>query len=298
MEKDFRRCRICGTENEEEYNFCKNCGAPLEAANSENRGPSVVYTNDFVVKESFRRAEQKQYGSNSFGQDNRPQDDYRKNGRQDYQPSAENPAGEQHRHNFSYGGFIDGIPVNEVAEYVGTNSYKYINKFINMEITGGKAGWLWAPAILSFLLGPLGASLWFFYRKMPKIAAIFVSIAIVLFSFQMFFISDSAFEVLYDSSYYSDSYLSVIFDFINTLSTIIRFASMLISAIFGCYFYKRSVIVSIYKLRMKNVDPRYYHFVLNSSGGTSAGWLAFGIIVPLIAMFIISYIMTAVAVVL
>ena len=51
--------------------------------------------------------------------------------------------------------------------------------FSKLEITGGKTAWHWPCAILSFLFGPIGAALWFFYRKMYKYAVIFLVVSLL-----------------------------------------------------------------------------------------------------------------------
>ena len=72
---------------------------------------------------------------------------------------------------------INGIPVPEVADYVGKNSEKYIPKFKKFA-RFGKAGWNWPVFLFSYLLNiPF---VWFFYRKMYKVGAIVLAISLAI----------------------------------------------------------------------------------------------------------------------
>jgi hypothetical protein len=69
---------------------------------------------------------------------------------------------------------INGVPVEEVKDYIGKNSDKFLSKFWNFS-GGGKFSWNW-PVLLFGLLGV--PFVWFFYRKMPKLGALFLAISL------------------------------------------------------------------------------------------------------------------------
>lgn len=71
---------------------------------------------------------------------------------------------------------INGVPVATVSNYVGNGSDTYINKF--KKYSGGtKAGWNLPVFLFGILLN--APFIWFFYRKMYKLGAIFLAISLV-----------------------------------------------------------------------------------------------------------------------
>lgn len=354
QERQNKYCRSCGTQNEAEYNFCKNCGAPLaegsvnaqpreisdppysepvresrETASTaeheaENSAPQAYMPQDAVngtvpPQESFRQnADGEQAAGQAYSQPySQPQYSQQQYSQQQFNQQNS----QQNWWQYAAGAVpqaecadIEEIPTGEVAAYVGAKAYVYMPKFIGMELTGSKAKWLWPPAILGLLLGPWGASLWFFYRKMPKIAAIFAAIGLILLSSQVVLQSAVFDDVLGNNTYsaseyedddysdsYDDDYDSDITDgaedtdydtgnFVSTLVGTVIFlaavATCFIAGFLGCYFYKKSAVKAIIRVRGHNPSPEYYGYALSSAGGTSGGMLALGIALPFIASFI------------
>ena len=134
-------CSSCGTENEPEYKYCKNCG------------------NEIIEAQTPPETEFKA------------------------EPQAE-PVNQQQTYSKTPNGFIldniSGVPTEEVALFVGKKAYKLLPKFSKMEFTGSKISWCWPVAVLGYLFGPLGAAIWFFYRKMYKLGAIFMALSLLL----------------------------------------------------------------------------------------------------------------------
>lgn len=363
QERQNKYCRSCGTQNEAEYNFCKNCGAPLaenpiqaepeERSNSSYSAPESTRKADFAPEhEAETPASQAYMPQDAVNGTVPPQEGFRQNSggeqaagqtysQQYSQPQYSQPQYSQQQYNQQYNqqnqqqnwwqyaagavpqaecGSIEGIPTDEMAAYVGAKAYVYMPKFIGMELTGSKAKWLWPPAILGLLLGPWGAALWFFYRKMPKIAAIFAAIGLILLSTQVVLQSAVFEDILGDDTYsaseyedddYSDNldddYDSDITngaedtdydtgDFVSTLVGTAIFlssvAACFIAGFLGCYFYKKSAVKAINRVRGHNPSPEYYGYALSSAGGTSGGMLALGIALPFIASFIYTLVIT------
>lgn len=206
---------------------------------------------------------------------------------------------------------IDGISITEMAAYVGKKSYSIIPKFLNMERKRSRISWCWPVAILAWFFGPLGAAIWFFYRKLYKAAWLSVLAGLVIISsvfFLMFkdfpinmgeFIKDIEYIVTnYDEDEASDildekmkefeekveEYTDKIEEFdenhsyINTIYQLLSYATVIICGLFAYDIYKRKAVSDIKKYRNTNVDPRYYQMGLMSIGGTSGGMLALGIL--------------------
>ncbi len=242
-------CHEFGVENEQQYAYCKNCGAALktEPVNEAPNGNGG------------------QYAQNTY------------NYNQDFMLEH-----------------IDGIPTEDVAVFVVKKYYEIIPKFSKMEITASKTGWCWPAALLGLFCGPLGAAIWFFYRKMYKIALIFVVIGIVM-SASYTLISDARIDTeafksagesftngdLQGFSDYLDESLSSVDTVRNriadTCESIIDLATMIVSGVFGFYFYKKHCVSSIIRYRNMPVDPRYYKMGLASIGGTSSGMAILGV---------------------
>ena len=212
---------------------------------------------------------------------------------------------------------IDGIPAEDMAIFVGKNASVYLPKFAKMELTGNKAAWLWAPALLSFFFGAFGAACWFFYRKMPKIAVILLTAGMVLSiaktALEITFVPDIADRIAYmtenifgedfsdgDGDYFPDetypapdetehepqnSLPAAVYNLLTPLQTVINLTLAIVFGLFGCRIYKKKAVKSIRKYQAGCVNPQYYRFGLAATGGTSGGLVAVGIIVPIFLTF-------------
>ena len=256
-------CSKCGTENEEDFIYCKNCGYPLKINSSTpptNTTPNVEYSSP------------------------QPQPQHNSNGA--YSQPAQ-----------PYINSIQGISNEEVAIFIGKKAHDIIPKFTKMELTGSKVSWCWPLAVLSFFFGPLGASLWFFYRKMYKPAVIFAIIGAVftlVSSLFTAFIDTSALETILEN-YMNGDFAAAItaFESIDATSIIlllisqfvtnaVTIASFIVCGIFGYHWYKQHCLDKIRYYRTIQADQRYYRFGLSAIGGVSGGMLTLGIILMLI----------------
>ena len=249
-------CHECGAENEPQYIYCKNCGASLRS--------------DTAQKNADRGNTQSSVFGSNYGD----------------------------MHNQSQIlNTVENIPIEDIAIFTGKKSGDILPKFTKMELTGSKVSWCWPVAILSFFFGPLGAAIWFFYRKMYKEAAIFTAIGIITstaigllagLSSDMGFIWQNAGEGLYGDFYNSmreilGSELSVRQLAANAVETAVNIITMIVTGLFGFYFYKKHTVKSINRYQNMPIDPQYYRMGLYSIGGTSSGMAVLGVAIMIFA---------------
>lgn len=272
MEENKIICNSCGTENEEKYEFCKNCGAPLKREGEPQKDSS------------FEGASQ----GNGYAPPEPPP--FEQNG--GYQNTAYTSD-----ENNPYPNTMEGIPVDEYAIFIGQKAPKYIPKLLNLEVTNTKISWHWPTAVLSFLFGPLGAAIWFFYRKLYKPAVILSLIGALLLVVNGIILAPTAKEVFKAftspdalSKITSEDFVDDLEDITNPLSNLtdiindaVNLGSAIICGMFTHYIYKKHIHKKITNYRLSSKDPRYYQLALASLGGTSGGMTALGIIVMLLA---------------
>ena len=159
---DKKICSECGTENESDYIYCKNCGTLLTSPTkpAEPAPAKAEPEHEFIAQ----TAPEPKVEQPSFQP--APPVYNTANGSAGYTPDS-SP-------------ITDGIPQEELALFIGKKSAVIMPKFIKMEITNSKVSWCWPAAILGFLFGPMGAALWFFYRKMYKTGALLAVIGALI----------------------------------------------------------------------------------------------------------------------
>ena len=271
----MRICSECGTENEQEYEYCKNCGSKLETAYNEDKDLNYG---------SFNGKNAGTYNQNF---------------------SSSNSG-------YPYIEEISGIKSDDVATFVGKKSSEILKKFSKMEICHSKLCWCWPVAVLGFLFGPIGAAIWFFYRKMYKIALILVAIGVVM-SFVTGIVSSGNNEQILNKNPYEiyekyendDAYTFDYKGFLNefgkninkeayisyTINLLVDTACLIITSLFAFYWYKKFVINKINAYRNSGYDMRYYQFGLMSIGGTSGVGTAVGILILIFAERVVSLIL-------
>lgn len=204
---------------------------------------------------------------------------------------------------------FDGVSAEEMAIFVGKNSNKILPKFEKMQITNGKTSWCWPAAILGFILGPLGSALWFFYRKMYKVAMIFVAIGAVVTlltgtlayvggqtvsqSAVEFFLQgdiDKAFNEIMSSGENISTTQKMLYNFGVLIDDTACVASGILAGLFGMYFYKKFCTAKITQYRVSSPDTAFYKMGLSYTGGTSGGMLAVGIIIMFAVQNIMDFI--------
>ena len=184
-------------------------------------------------------------------------------------------------------------------------------RFAKMQLSGSKASFCWPVAIWGYILGPIGAALWFLYRKMYKIAILFFAIGIIISGVSTVantYLSDGetatvdAVLTIYEEYMNGDIDINEYFDKIYSLepsgaasvSNIVNIATAIITGIFAYNWYKKFAVKKINRLRASNVDSRYYLFALSASGGTNWGAVILGVVI----YFLITTALTGVAAIL
>lgn len=238
-------CPVCSTENEQEYVYCKNCGAYLK--------PSAEKEPD-----SASAPENQQYEEPKYEQ--KP-------------PVNEYTAG---------GDAIDGIPVADMSTFVGKKAYKIVPDFMRMQILGPKSVWCWPAAIWAFFAGPVGAAIWFMFRKMYKHAIIFAAIGIAMATVSYAVAPPQTANLDLEisandpitafSEIFEDSEATLAETIVLWIENSLSVAVAIVCGIFGWHWYKQHSVNKIYSYRAKNPDPKYYQFALCSMGGTSVGF--------------------------
>lgn len=307
-------CSECGTENEAKYIYCKNCGSPLVLKNEDaDKHPENVTsektsnTQEFTgySSENTQPVTDTAAASNISAQGQNVNTSESSGGSENsgYTKgvySAE-PSGSQ------YG--IEGIPAEDIAFFVGKKAGDILPKFTSMEFSGSKVSWCWPAALLGFFFGPMGAAIWFLYRKMYKIGALLLVLGAALtFFLAALSYNPSAVETddLFDAFTSGDVDLlddlligeeTVLSRVANLIDMAASVACCILSGIFGFYAYKEHCVKAIRNYRMTGIDPRYYRIGLASVGGVSGGMVAVGIVCIIVASNIstlITYLMSLV----
>ena len=298
MENEKIICPECSTENEQKYDYCKNCGTKLNKPNKESSDNSFgTYADSNANREApnFNNNYGDTYNQNYYQQNDT---DQHFNQQSFYQSGFNNSD--------TFVETINGIPYGEVATFVGKKAIKYMPVFSRLEITGGKTAWHWPCALLSFFFGPLGVALWYFYRKMYKHATFFACLGVLLSILSTLIIgpaqaTESVFD-LYNSFLNGEFSISSLlagsmlkYEIATLITGLVELALTIICGLFTHGWYKEHICKSILKYRSANVDVRYYQMGLMSLGGTSGGMLALGFAIMFFAENISSVIFAALA---
>lgn len=243
----MKKCNSCGTENEEIYRFCKNCGKELQEPEAEH---------------------------NSY-------ESYNSHSGMNYEMNIPD---------------IDGISSDEMSVFLGAKWGKILPKFAKMELSGSKTSFCWPAAIWSYLLGPVGAAVWFLYRKMYKIAILLFAIGIIISGATAVlggYLSDgetatmddiiAIYEEYMNGDIDTEEYFNQIYSLESSASTVLsnatNIATAIITGIFAYNWYKKFAVKKIKKLRASDMDSRYYLFALSAAGGTNAGAVILGFVI-------------------
>ncbi len=191
---------------------------------------------------------------------------------------------------------IDGVKTEDIEAYIGKKSATILPKLNKMEFTGSKISWCWPVAILSYLFGPLGAAIWFFYRKMYKVALVLTAVGVVLTAGITFLSGDfAALEEnlttqIENGTFDVDAFLDIIDSeetarsmIAGSIESIVNLATMIVCSLFAYGIYKSDIVKKINQYKLRDVDPRYYRMGLAAIGGTSGGMAFLGIVIMSLA---------------
>lgn len=261
-------CNVCGTENESHYEYCKNCGKELLW--KQNNNASQFTNNQSAVS---------------------------------YTPVSAYDFNEQENQNLKISqtaSEIDGVKSEDLAAYIGPNNEKIIKKFYEMELSGSKTSWCWSTALWA-LFGPIGAAVWFIYRKMYKLGIIILILGIVLSAILTAVRGDgiSSLETLLRGSANQSGLLEEIpegeaeseygkystlrADIAYIAQNLIDLATVILAGLLSMYAYKKHTIKKVKCHSLVNTVERYHQLALMSIGGTSAGM---AVLLFLIALFL------------
>ena len=244
------RCSRCGTVNSPDRLFCEVCGTPLNREQPDSPG----------------------VGGNPQNQWN--------NGQQPFHQMAYNP------YTTPFGGLspdveIDGIPVKDLALYVGQNTHYFLPKFKDMATRGKNAGWNWAAFFLS--------SYYYFYRKM-WLPGILIAVLSLLFSIpNMILLYSSLFLQMGFDLPSADSLINAA-ESLSNLFYILSLALNLLSAVFANYLYKRKAFKAVKELRASQGGQPDYSTLLTAKGGASIK----GVIILAAASFAASFLLSVI----
>lgn len=262
-----RICDECKTENEPQYEYCKNCGAHLKTTDGNN----VEFTN-------------LQYNYSQFEQENL------------YGDVCGVSREELSAYIFKNSDSI--IKTFENMERKGNNiSWCWPTAILGLLLGPiGSALWflyrkLYLPGILLILVGIVATSLStaVFFADFP--------VEIVDTLEQIYYFVDTAElgreekaleEILTSKLEQISNYENPTASAINDITSIF---CLVVSSLSAYGMYKRKVIDSITRYRANNIDPRYYKMGLTAIGGTSGGMLALGIIILIFVPSLISTIL-------
>ena len=210
---------------------------------------------------------------------------------------------------------VDGVPENQLAAYIGKNSYKIIGKFIKIQQTGSKVAWCWPPFVWGLFFGPVGVMIWLLYRKMYKNGCIAGAIGVAISTVSSVLSSiwgigsgvytelENYFDKFIDSQNsnseefwsFMASKQTVVSISYSALVNLVGLAIAILAGIFGTYLYKNHVIKSIKKFTPLSNEPGYLTYGLASVGGTSAGAAILGLISVTVANSIITNVVELIA---
>ncbi len=262
-------CKYCGTTNLPDADFCVNCGARLESA---------------------KTAQENNFERNAYAHNAGPEQENRQNGgytvppyNVDFDPMT----------NMSYaaenGQYVTDA---ELRRFVFKKPEKIMHKFAAMEMGRSKTSWHWPVFVLTLLFGFAGSAFWFFYRKMNKIGAILLAVAVV-FSLGVSTLSGELSAMADVMDQMIDSFGTLIenpeniegfeeafnnalmiesseYSLVTELASLVELAAAIVMPIFCLGIYKKHCISSIIKIRGEANSPVMSYTMYNQLGGTSS----------------------------
>lgn len=242
-----KNCPHCGGKNPEFAEFCAHCGKEIDheewASTPGNATPPPPHAGQYT-----------QYTPPFSGGFHQP-----------FQPPFQVPLHDP------YGGVprteeIDGVPVDQIAELVGSNSAYYLPRFHKMTHGGSKVSWNWAAFLIP--------SNWLLYRKnlMWGIIIVIVETALQLFSQVAgngMFLIDEATNTMYIkpiAQLLADPQAKLLMMILLIASVASLVLSILIG-MFGNYLYLQSILKKA-KRQQQNPQLKYDRSFLKT-GGTS-----------------------------
>ncbi len=248
-------CNECGTENEEKYEFCKNCGRVLKTEKTQqnpfaNNAPYGQYANGY-------------------------------NGYMDMPEIEGIPTDEVAAFVGSKAPKI--IPKFAKMQMTASKTSWCWSVAILSYLFGpmGAAFWflyrkMYKIAIIFFAIGIVLSSASTFassYSYEGETQGEEVETLDIYDAFDAYLSGEITLEEYYDSISGATAEDGVV----TMLSNVLNIATLIITGIFAYHWYKKHMVKKVYRVRSANTDLRYYHFALSTVGGTSGGAVVAGV---------------------
>ncbi len=289
-------CSNCGTTNLPDEDVCSNCGTPLVAQEApvsdvEQRCECNNQAAEPCCPEQKENTENSGYSVPPYNID--------------YDPAL----------NINYTDENGQVVSDaELRRFIFKKPEKIMQKFAAMQISKSKTAWHWPMFVLTLIFGFAGSAFWFFYRKMNKIGAIFMAIAVV-FSLGVSILSGElsakakaydkifdSFGILLENPENLDEFQDAINDAlviedvelspITDVASLIEFAAAIVMPILCLGIYKKHCIKNILKIRGIANNQVMSYTMYNQLGGTSSSAVALSIIGYSIGLGIIETVIT------
>lgn len=227
-----KKCGTCGCKNPPLSLFCENCGTSLAETSVPENNSSAENPN------KFGNVFNNEYAQTNFGDPLcglNPTEDY------------------------------DGVTLQELADYVGPNTYYYLPTFKRMKDSKNKIS-----LNLSALIAP---QLYYAYRKMGWIMIISIVIGVITnIPFIISSLASPAIQNMISMPFFTGIDLkSNIFILLSNVTLVLNYAFMFATAVFSNWFYYKYAVSKIKKIRQKSEN--YDQGLVKSKGGTSLMYL-------------------------
>ncbi len=262
-------CESCGTENEVEYSYCKNCGNPLKKASfteeqeAQPRGFDYGSQNDvnlnFMEYEGVSTVEMNAFiGAKA----------------NNFLPKFTKMQLCNSKTSWTWPAAILGFLLGPL----GSALWFFYRKMYKTAIIFAVIG-----AVITVLTGVMTAGI----SSTLTEGVLEEGMEMIAEGNFSGFISEI--EAMEGAVPVKDKILSTVADIITQASEL---GAALVSGIYGMYFYKSHCIRKIKEYRTNLSDQRFYKMGLISLGGTSGGMLALGLLIMIVASSIVNLITT------
>lgn len=179
---------------------------------------------------------------------------------------------------------VDGIPVDELKQYIGPGAPKYLFRFVEMDKRQSKVSWNWGAA----LFGPL----WCFYRKIYSVGLLYLLVGLVLAVICIpAGFGDYVRGVMSLLSQMTDP--AAVIEYVSEnapsyapwqemLINLFRIGGSILLGLFGNHLYRGKVKRSVLQIRTQASDMETYRFLLAKKGRVS-------ILMPILAAIFSTY---------
>ena len=285
------RCSRCGTINPSDKLFCEVCGNQLNITpeNISRQYPGHEQNPGSPEHPDAQGPDAQGPYAGPFGPGGQPQNQPPNMGGPMGGPAGPEMSGPFRAMPYNpfttpFGGLnpdeeIDGIPVKDLAMFLGQNSHYFLPKFKQMK-TKGSNSWNWSACFLRLY--------YCLYRKMWGLAAIGIVLQILLSLPSVFYLIEV---------YRAQMGLGALFfsaDALDTLSIFGSFLTLIVMSLFGLFtnrIYMHTVFKRVRKIRAQYGDTPQYHEMLLKGGYVSKTAVIVALAVTFLTSFASAFIM-------